>query len=96
MNNPIVETDLAAILNRIEQRFDKVDQKLDKVNEHLKKLEIGQAKIEEKVTGIDTRLSSLETRVRDQDLKLWGFVGSVFLALLGIIAKLAFFNNSNI
>jgi uncharacterized protein YpuA (DUF1002 family) len=68
-----------------------LDKKLDAQD---KKFDVFAAKTEEKLSSIDQRLERLEKRVDTQDARLWGFLGLIVTALLGLLAKLAFFPGS--
>ena len=52
MSNPIIQTDIADILG-------KLDQKLDKIDERLNKLEVGQAEIKGDIKALDTKVEQL-------------------------------------
>jgi septal ring factor EnvC (AmiA/AmiB activator) len=41
--------------------------------------------------GTDTQLVDIKTQLRSQDNRLWSFVTALILALVGLLAKLAFF-----
>lgn len=66
MENPTIQTDLAAVLLRLESKIDKIDGRLTQ-------LEIGQVEIKEKLSGqinsVDERLSG---RINSLDEKLSG------------------------
>ncbi|NCJ05166.1 hypothetical protein GS597_01255 [Synechococcales cyanobacterium C] len=65
-----------------------MDKKIDGLD---KRLEVFQARTDEQFKSIDQRLSTLENRVAAQDSRLWTFVSALVLALIGLLAKLAFF-----
>ena len=76
MNNPVIQTDLADILNRLNQRFDrlderfnKIDDRFDKIDERLNKLEVGQAEIKGEIKATDEKLSG---QIKTLDEKLSG------------------------
>jgi predicted nuclease with TOPRIM domain len=59
MTNPIIETDLGKLLNKLNSRFDNLDGKIDKyqdenrrefksIDNRLKNIEVSQARLEEK------------------------------------------------
>jgi hypothetical protein len=63
-----------------------------------KKLDVYVAKTDEQLKGIETQISDLKVNIgdiklqlRSQDNRLWTFVGALFLAVLGFLAKFAFF-----
>ena len=64
MTNPVIQTDIADILSRLNQRFDKlderfnkIDERFDKIDERLNKLEVGQAEIKGEIRTRDEKLS---------------------------------------
>ena len=70
------------------------------INSQFNSLQIGQTRMEEQVRAIDKpldsidqRLDRLEGRLEKQDNRFWALVGGAFLALFGLLAKLAFFPN---
>ena len=64
MNNPIIETDLAQILNKLDGRFDKLDDKLAKIDERLNHLEVGQARLEEKVSSLNSQTIEIKNSAK--------------------------------
>jgi predicted nuclease with TOPRIM domain len=72
MTNPIIETDLANILNKLDQKLDKIDEKFEKkldilsleIKSNIKSLE---SKIEQRFDKVDDRLNKLE--IGQADLK---------------------------
>ena len=75
MSNPVVETNIAEILGRI-------DLKLDKIDERLNRLEVGQAKIEGDIKAMDERLSG---QIKAMDERLSGQIKAVDERLSGQI-----------
>ena len=57
MENPVIQTDLAEVLKKLDSRFDKLDNRLDRIDERLNKLEVGQAEIKGDIKAIDEKLS---------------------------------------
>jgi hypothetical protein len=41
--------------------------------------------------GMDTQLSDIKIQLRAQDTRLWGFIVTLSLAIIGFLSKLAFF-----
>jgi chromosome segregation ATPase len=82
MENPTIQTDLAAVLARLESKIDKIDGRLTQ-------LEIGQVEIKEKLSGqinsIDEKLSG---RISSLDEKLSGQISSLDEKLSGQIKAL--------
>lgn len=98
MNNPIIQTDVAEVLKKLDSRFDKLDQKLDKLSEDVTALKVGQAKIEGKIDALDERLSGqikaldtkveqLDKRVGSQEFTNRGVLIGLIVVILGGAAK---------
>ena len=76
MTNPVIQTDIADILNRLNQRFDKlderfnkIDERFDKIDERLNKLEVGQAEIKGDIKARNEKLSG---QIKTLDEKVAG------------------------
>ena len=104
MTNPIIETDLAKLLDRI-------DSKLDKVSNDVGELKVGQARLEgqmqamderlsgqikavdERLSGqikaIDTKVDQLEKRVGNQEFINRGTFGGIVVIAIGSILTTA-------
>lgn len=82
-------------IDRLESLIDRVDRKLDAIATEIQasKLEarVFQAKTEERFQSVDTQLADIKVQLRGQDARLWGFVVTLSLAVIGFLAKLAFF-----
>ena len=75
MTNPIIETDLAKLLDRI-------DSKLDKVSNDVGELKVGQARLEGQMQAMDERLSG---QIKAVDERLSGQIKAVDERLSGQI-----------
>ncbi len=62
MDNPVIQTDLAQILN-------KLDGKIDRIDDRLGRLEIGQVEIKGEIKALDERLSG---QIKTLDERLSG------------------------
>ena len=93
------DTELKQLIEKLDRLDEKLDQKIDKLDEKLSlkiekldekvdEIKLVQGRNEEKLNGIDKRL---ETRVDDQDKRFWTLIIGAFLALFGLLAKMAFF-----
>ena len=76
MNNPVIQTDIAEVLNKLDQRFDKLDNRfdkfgdrLDKIDERLTKLEVGQTELNGKIATLEAKLSG---QIKTLDEKISG------------------------
>jgi hypothetical protein len=47
--------------------------------------------IDQRFDSVEQRLGSLEDKVKAQDNRIWSFLTALILALVGLLAKLAFF-----
>jgi hypothetical protein len=65
----------------------------DLINGLDKKIDINQARIDERLNAIESNLSDLKKQTDKQDNRLWVLISGMFLALLGILTKFAFFPN---
>jgi tetrahydromethanopterin S-methyltransferase subunit G len=71
--------------NAIDQRLNGLDQRIDDLDRSLSK------RIEDLDKSLNKRIDSLEQRSNGQETRFWSLVGIIVTALLGILAKLAFF-----
>lgn len=92
------DTDIREIrdlLLGLDKKIDGVDKKLDihmaRTEEQFKSIDARFAGIDVRFAGIDTQLTDIRLQMRSQDNRLWTFVGALFLAVLGFLAKFAFF-----
>ncbi len=90
MDNPVIQTDLAQILN-------KLDGKIDRIDDRLGKLEIGQVEIKGEIKALDERLlgeikaldaktEQLNTRVGNVEFGIRGVLVGIAVAVLGGLA----------
>jgi hypothetical protein len=100
------DTDIREIrdlLLGLDKKIDGVDKKLDvhtaRTDEHFKSIEIQISDLKRntdtKLTDLKTDVTDLKLQLRAQDSRLWTFVGGLFLALLGFLAKFAFSPEGN-
>ena len=95
MDNPVIQTDLAEILNKLDSKFDekfnKLDSKFDKLSEDVNQLKVGQAQLITKVDNIDKEISEIKG---SQNKQIWALIGIVFAAIIGLagtLGKIVFF-----
>ena len=85
MANPIVETDLAIVLNQI-------NNKLDNLSEGINELKLGQVKLEGKIETLDSKFEQMDKRVGNIEFANRGvFVGMILLVLGGAVKLLGIF-----
>ena len=96
---------LEKLEHKIETGQTRTEAKLDQLMNRMEVLEVGQARLEEKMNGMnqrfeavdkrfeasDQRLDRIEDNLKRQDNRLWGFLVAFGIALLGLLAKYAFF-----
>jgi predicted nuclease with TOPRIM domain len=87
MENPVIKTDLAELLNKLDRRFDKLDERLDKIDDRLNRLEIGQAEIKGDIKALDTKVDQLDKRVGNQEFTNRGVLVGLIIVILGGAAK---------
>ena len=96
------ETDFVQILEKLEHKIEtgqtRTEAKLDQLMNRIEVLEVGQARLEEKINGMNQRFETsdqhfnrIEDNLKRQDNRLWGFLVAFGIALLGLLAKYAFF-----
>jgi hypothetical protein len=58
-----------------------------------KRIEVNQTRTDEKLDSIEKDLSELKKQTEKQDNRLWVLISGMFLALVGLLTKVAFFPN---
>lgn len=74
--------------NTVDERFNSVDERFNSVDQRFNSLDRRMDGLEEQFKVQDTRL---ENRFRAQDNRIWSLLIGVVLALVGLLAKMAFF-----
>jgi hypothetical protein len=86
MTNPIIQTDIADILNRLDRKLDsledKFEQKFNRIDERLSNIEVAQAEIKGDLKTLDERLSG---QIKNTDEKLSGQIKNTDEKLSGQI-----------
>ncbi|MDJ0594415.1 MAG: hypothetical protein QNJ72_31310 [Pleurocapsa sp. MO_226.B13] len=104
MTNPIIETDLASVLEKLNDKFDDLDRKIDKhqdenrssfkdINDRLKNIEISQARLEEKFSAQEKIVTELKDSKNKQ---IWALIILAFTAVISLViglGKFIFFNS---
>lgn len=87
MTNPIIETDLAKILEKIDSKIDKleskIEQRFDKVDERLNKIEIGQADLKGDIKSLNTKTDQLDKRIGNVEFANRGILVALIVLILG-------------
>lgn len=66
---------------------------LQEIKDILTELKISQARIDEKLDAINVTLADVKKQADKQDNRLWVLISGMFLALVGVLTKFAFFPN---
>ncbi len=88
MNNPVIQTELAEILNKLDGRFDKLDDRLGKIDDRLGKIEVGQARLEEKFEAQEKIVTELKD---SQNKQIWALIILAFTAIVSLVIGLGKF-----
>jgi hypothetical protein len=72
-------------ITRTEERFNTIETKMDERFNT----------IDERLKNTDAQLADIKLQQRSQDNRFWTFFGWLFVAAIGVIAKLAFFSGGN-
>ncbi|MGL6340087.1 MAG: polyhedral envelope protein [Waterburya sp.] len=98
MDNPTIQTDLAQILNRLENKIDKLDEKIDgkidkldekidgkidKLDEKIDKLSLGQVEIKGDIKALDVKTDQLNTRVGNVEFAVRGILIGIAVIVFG-------------
>jgi hypothetical protein len=89
-------------MKEIRDLFLNLDKRLDGLD---KKLDVYIAQSTEQLKGLDTQLTDfkkstdtqfadIKIQLRAQDTRLWGFIVTLSLAIIGFLSKLAFFTQA--
>ncbi len=106
MDIPVIQTDLAEILNKLDskldekfnkldskfdEKFNKLDSKFDKLSEDVNQLKVGQAQLVTKVDNVEKEITEIKG---SQNKQIWALIGIVFAAIIGLtgtLGKIVFF-----
>lgn len=86
MDNPTIQTDLAQILNKLENKIDKLDEKIEK-------LTIGQTEIKGEIKALDVKTEQLNTRVGNVEFAVRGVLVGLSVVVLGGFAMFFWMSN---
>ncbi len=87
----VTENDLRELKKLINSRFDGLSNELKTVD---KKIDVYIAKTDKKLNSIQHNFDALKKQSEKQDNRIWLLISGLFLTLLGVVAKIAFFPNS--
>jgi predicted nuclease with TOPRIM domain len=93
MENPVIQTELAELIKKLDGRFDRLDNRLDKIDDRLGKLEVGQARLEEKFDAQEKIVTELKD---SQNKQIWALIILAFTAVVSLViglGKFIFFPN---
>ncbi len=97
-----IESDLAKILEKIDDKLDNLDrkfeqkldnldskfeQKLDKLSEDVTDLKVGIAEVKGEIETLDTKVDGLDKRVSNQEFTNRGVLVGLIVVILGGAAK---------
>lgn len=93
MDNPIIQTDLVQVLDKLDSKFDRLEAKIDKLDEKIDKLEIGQTEIKGNIKALEVKTEQLDKRMGNVEFGIRGILVSLIVVLFGGFAM--FFWTSN-
>jgi hypothetical protein len=73
---------------KTEERFNSIDERFNSIEIQISDLK---RNTDTKFADLKADVTDLKLQLRAQDNRLWTFVGGLFLAVLGFLAKFAFF-----
>ncbi len=85
MSNPIIETDLAEILNSINQKLDKLSEEVSELRTEVK---VGSAEIKGEIKTLDARVEQLDKRISNSEFTNRGILIGIIVVILGGAAKI--------
>lgn len=99
MSNPIIQTDIAQILQELKsdqkEILKEVGNLRQDVNKEIGNLKLGQAEIRGDIKALDTKVEQLEKRISNSELTNRGILIGLVVIILGGAAKLfGFMGNS--
>ena len=85
MSNPIIETDLAEILGKINQKLDKLSEKVTELKTEVK---VGFAEVKGEIKALDTQVEQLDKRITNSEFTNRGILVGIVVIILGGAAKI--------
>jgi archaellum component FlaC len=80
---------LDVFIARTDERFNSIDERFKGVDERFKG-------VDERFKGIENQLTDIKVQLRAQDTRLWGFITTLSLTIIGFLTKLAFFSGARV
>lgn len=93
MDNPIIQTDLVQVLDKLDNKFDRLETKIDKLDEKIDKLEIGQTEIKGNIKALEVKTEQLDKRMGNVEFGIRGILIGLIVFIFGGFAM--FFWTSN-
>jgi hypothetical protein len=79
-------------VERITDAIASIDKKLDVyIAQNTEQMRSVDTQLLDIKKSVDTQLSDIKIQLRAQDTRLWGFIVTLSLAIIGFLSKLAFF-----
>ncbi len=85
MSNPIIETDLAQILGKIDQKLDKLSEEVTELKTEVK---VGFAEVKGEIKALDAQVEQLDKRITNSEFTNRGILIGIVVIILGGAAKI--------
>ena len=85
MSNPIIETDLAQILEKIDQKLDKLSEEVTELKTEVK---VGFAEVKGEIKTLDAQVEQLDKRITNSEFTNRGILIGIVVIILGGAAKI--------
>jgi len=85
MSNPIIETDLAEILGKINQKLDKLSEEVTDLKTEVK---VGFAEVKGEIKALDAQVEQLDKRISNSEFTNRGILVGIVVIILGGAAKI--------
>lgn len=82
MDNPIIQTDLVQVLDKLDNKFDRLETKIDKLDEKIDNLEIGQTEIKGNIKALKVKTEQLDKRMGNVE---FGGIRGILIGLIVFI-----------
>lgn len=85
MSNPIIETDLAEILAKIDLKLDKLSEEVTELKTEVK---VGFAEVKGEIKALDAQVQQLDKRITNSEFTNRGILIGIVVIILGGAAKI--------